>query len=402
MTSKEMREKRARLFSDARVVLDAAKGEGRAMSADEVIKYDAIMADADQLKATIDRAEAMEGEEARARVQAREGIPAIVRNGGAAANEARRGDFCSDPEYRRLSDLYIRSGVAGMDGSEYRALSIGTDGAGGFTVPDEFEQKLLVKLYVANVMRGLATVITTNNGTREIPVAGDPGAASWASEAAAFSETDESFTQVTIGAHKITRTMKVSEELIHDSAFDLEGFITGRFAYAFGVTEEVGFIAGTGAGQPTGVLSSATAGPTFAGVAAITSDELLDVYYALGRQYRLGASWLFADGTAKALRKLKNATTGDYMWAPGLNANQPDTLLGRPVNVSDNVPAMLTGNKSVLFGDFSYYWIADRQQTVIQRLNELYAVNGQVGFRGYRRVDGKLTIADAIVYGKQA
>ncbi|MEW5921574.1 MAG: phage major capsid protein, partial [Bacillota bacterium] len=124
---------------------------------------------------------------------------------------------------------------------------------------------------------------------------------------------------------------------------------------------------------------------------------LLDVYHALKRPYRPRATWLLNDSTVKAIRKLKDST-GQYIWQPGLDAGRPDTLLGRPVSESAYVPEMAASAKSILFGDYSYYWIADRQGRVFQRLNELYAVNGQVGFRAYQRVDGKLILAEAVVY----
>jgi HK97 family phage major capsid protein len=142
-------------------------------------------------------------------------------------------------------------------------------------------------------------------------------------------------------------------------------------------------------------------GKTAAGAAAITADELIDLYHALSRPYRKNAVWMMADATAKMIRKLKD-TTNQYLWQPGLQAGQPDTLFGRPVIVSDSMPAATTGLKSVVFGDLSYYTVADRQGVTVQRLNELYAATGQVGFRAYKRTDGKVTLSSAIKHLIQA
>jgi len=125
------------------------------------------------------------------------------------------------------------------------------------------------------------------------------------------------------------------------------------------------------------------------------------LYHSLGRSYRSKGTFLMADATAKLIRKLKDGDS-QYMWQPGITAGQPDKLLGRPVAISDNMPAATTGLKSVLFGDFSLYWIADRGTPSFQRLNELYAINGQVGFIGAERTDGKLTQAAGMKHLIQA
>ena len=136
-------------------------------------------------------------------------------------------------------------------------------------------------------------------------------------------------------------------------------------------------------------------GVTSAAAAALTSDELIDLYHSLRTPYRQKAVFITNDNTVKAIRKLKDGT-GQYMWQPGLQAGQPDTLLNRPLITSAFMPEFAAGNKVMAFGDLSYYWIADRQGRSFQRLNELFAKNGQVGFRTFQRVDGKLTLAEAV------
>ena len=134
---------------------------------------------------------------------------------------------------------------------------------------------------------------------------------------------------------------------------------------------------------------------TAASATAITADEIIDLYYSLNAPYRKNAVWVLNDSTVKAIRKLKDAN-GNYLWQSSLIADAPDTLLGRPVYTSAYMPAIETGKKVIAFGDFGYYWIADRQGRSFKRLNELYAATGQVGYIASQRVDGKLILPEAI------
>ena len=208
---------------------------------------------------------------------------------------------------------------------------------------------------------------------------------------------------MTIGAYKLGTMIKVSEELLNDSVFDLESYIAREFARRIGTKEEEAFFTGDGSGKPQGVLADkggAEIGVTAASATAITSDELLDLYYSLFSPYRKKAVWVVNDSTIKAIRKLKD-NNGQYLWQPGLIANAPDTILGRPVKTSAFMPSIAAGAKSIIFGDFNYYWIADRQGRTFKRLNELYATTGQVGFLASQRVDGKLILPEALKVLKQ-
>jgi HK97 family phage major capsid protein len=134
---------------------------------------------------------------------------------------------------------------------------------------------------------------------------------------------------------------------------------------------------------------------TAAGSTAITADEIIDLYYSLKSPYRKNAVFIMNDSTVKAIRKLKNGS-GDYLWQPSITANTPDTILNKPIRTSAYVPALSAGAKPIAFGDFSYYWIADRQGRSFQRLNELFAATGQIGFKAMQRVDGKLVLPESI------
>ena len=192
--------------------------------------------------------------------------------------------------------------------------------------------------------------------------------------------------------------INVSEELLNDSVFDLESYIAREFARRIGTKEEEAFFTGDGTGKPLGILAAsggAETGVTAASATAVTADELMDLFYSLKSPYRKNAVWILNDSTIKAIRKLKD-NNGQYLWQPSLVAGTPDTILGRPVKTSAYMPAIAAGAKTIAFGDFSYYWIADRQGRSFKRLNELYAANGQVGFLGAQRVDGKMILPEAV------
>ena len=278
------------------------------------------------------------------------------------------------------------------------ALQVGVDSEGGYLVPDEYERTLVEALEEENIFRKLARIINTSSGERKIPVVASKGTANWIDEEGPYEESDDTFSQVTIGANKLGTTIKVSEELINDSVFDLEAYIAREFARRIGAREEDSFFNGDGVGKPLGILAEtggAEVGVTAASATAITADELMDLFYSLKAPYRKNAVWVMNDATVKAVRKLKDQT-GQYLWQPALTAGTPDTLLGRPVYTSAYMPAVAAGAKSIAFGDFKYYWIADRQGRSFKRLNELYAATGQIGFVGSQRVDGKLTLPETI------
>ncbi len=247
-------------------------------------------------------------------------------------------------------------------------------------------------------MRGLVHVITTSSGDRKIPLVTSKGAASWVEEEAAIPESDDAFGQITLSAHKVGSMIRISEELLHDSAFDLAAYITDEFARRVGAAEEEAIITGNGTHKPTGLLHAtlgAETGVTAAAVAAITADELIDLQHSLKSGYRRKAAYIMNDATIKLLRKLKDGN-GQFLWQPGLLLGQPDTLLNQKVLTSNYMPLPAAGNKAILYGDYNYYWLADREGRSLQRLNELYAANDQIGFKITQRVDGRLILREAV------
>ena len=221
--------------------------------------------------------------------------------------------------------------------------------------------------------------------------------ASWTAENAPFTESNPTFSQKQIEAFKLTDLIRVSVELLQDAEFDLESYIVTEFARAFGVAEEQAFCVGTGTNQPTGIFTAngGTVGVTAAAANAITVDEIISLVYALKSPYRKNAKFLMNDATVSLLRKLKDGN-GAYLWQPSVQAGQPDKLLGYDIYTSPYAPAVAAGAFAIAFGDFKNYWIGDRAGRTVQRLSELYATNGQVGFVATERVDGKVILPEGI------
>jgi HK97 family phage major capsid protein len=169
-----------------------------------------------------------------------------------------------------------------------------------------------------------------------------------------------------------------------------------------GNAEERAFIAGTGEKQPTGLLhdtNGAQLGVTAAAETAVTFDEIFQLYYSLKAPYRRKAAFLCNEAVVLQLMTLKDGH-GQYIWKPSLDIAKPDTILGRPIYTSTFMPLPVKGEKAICFGDYSYYWVADRANRTFRRLNELYAVTDQVGFLTTQRVDGKLILPETVKYLK--
>ena len=398
----ELRNKRNTLWEQTKAFLEQHRDENGLVAADAVEQYDKMAADVKALGDEIRRLE--DQMEMDAKLSAPTSAP-VHADPKADSRKAAR-PTATDAYNRAFWDM-----MRGNNSMEVRdALSVGVNENGGFTVPDEFERQLIQGLEENNIFRTLAHTIHTNSGTRTIPIATDSGSASWIEEGAAIQESDMSFAQETLSAYKLGCMIKVSNELLNDSAFNIAAHIAQRFGVRFGNAEEDAFINGTGPSanpqttpsQPTGILTSltASAGNTTEDAVTVHFDNIYKLYYSLKSPYRRKASFLCNETLLLQLMLLKDKND-NYIWKPGLEVGKPDTILGRPIYTSGYMPALTgeaadAGKKVLLFGDFSYYWIADRQSRTLKRLNELYAVTDQVGFIGTQRVDGKLILPEAM------
>lgn len=382
-----LREKRAKAWEAAKAFLDSKRDKDGFVSAEDTATYDKMEADVVALGKEIERLErqaAIDLELAKPTSQP------ITNQPGSGMKEDKKSGRASDAYRKAFWDSIRKRNYFDVQNT----LSIGTDTEGGYLVPDEYEQRLIDALQEQNFFRQLATVITTSSGDRNIPVVSSHGEAAWMDESGLYTESDDSFGLISLGAYKLGTAIKVSDELLNDSVFDLEGYIATEFTRRIGAKEEEAFLVGDSTKKPTGVFVSAENSVTTSGT-SITFDDVMDLYYSLRVPYRKNAVWLLNDTTVKALRKVKDGN-GNYIWQPSVQAGEPDTILNRPYYTSSFVPDLAAGNKVMAFGDFSYYWIADRQGRSFKRLNELYAANGQVGFLASQRVDGKLILPEAV------
>ena len=385
MTINEMIQKRAKVWETAKNFVDTHENENGVLSAEDNETYSRMEKEIEDLTAAIDRQQRAEAREA----ELNRPVNTPITERPAKQVEEKTG---------RASNAYKEDFGAHLRGKRpvHNVLSEGVLADGGYLVPEEFERQIVMGLDEANVVRGLAKVITTS-AERKIPVAATHSTAAWTAENGAYTPSDPSFDQKTIDAYKLTDLVKVSIELLQDSMFDLESYIAAEFARAFGIAEEEAFCVGTGTGQPTGIFTAngGQVGVTAASQTAITADELISLVYALKSPYRRNAKFLMNDATIAAIRKLKDGN-GVYLWQPSLQAGEPDKLLGYELYTSPYVPTVAAEALAVAFGDFKNYWIADRSGRTVQRLNELYSTNGQVGFVATERVDGKVILPEGI------
>lgn len=274
-------------------------------------------------------------------------------------------------------------------------LREGMDVNGGFLLPSEFHDALVSELEQENVMRQIATVITTASQHKVNLVANRP-AANWIGEGQTINFSNETFAQVSLDAYKLAVGIKVSNELLQDSFYNLENHFVEEFGRAMGNSEEDAFINGVSSGvtkMPTGfltTLSTVSDAQVTTATSSLTADDLLSLVYSLPRAYRKNASWLMHDSTLEMIRKFKDSTL-NYIWTPSLTAGEPDRLLGYPVYTSAYFPADMSSGKVIAaFGDFSRYVIADRATRTFKPLRELYAESDITGFLMIERVDGAL------------
>ena len=353
MTIQELREKRAKAWDTARDFLDSKRNADGLLSEDDSKTYDAME------KQIVDLGKEIQRLERQAEIEAEFNKPTSEPILGKPVNPEK-------PEKTgTASDTYntaFWNSIRSRNWVDIRNdLQAGMDSEGGYLVPDEFEKKLIESLTEENIFRQLATVIKTSSGDRKIPIVTSKGEAVWIDEEKAYTLSDDVFGQASLSAYKVGTAIKVSEELLNDSAFDLSAYITKEFARRVGAKEEEAFFVGDGNGKPTGIFAAtggAENGATTS-TANITFDDMMELFYSLKSPYRKKASWVLNDSTVKALRKLKDSN-GNYIWSPSVSAGIPDTIMNRPYYTSSYVPESTAGSKAIAFGDFSYYWVADR------------------------------------------
>jgi HK97 family phage major capsid protein len=415
MDTKEMRQKRAALVEQARKLLDAAEAEKRELTAEEEQQYDKIMAEVDGLKDKIEREERLQGHEGDLNRSLREPTrPEPGGNGQGQVVEYRGMKIpAMTAEQRAALTSYLRGGFGALGREEMRALQAGSDIAGGYIVaPQEFVTTLIKAVDNLVVIRQLATVYPLATAeSLGVPVLdADPADADWTTELATGSEDSTmAFGKRELRPHPMAKRIKVSNKLLRQSVLDTEALVRDRLAYKFAVTQEKGFMTGSGAQQPLGIFTASNNGistgrdvSTDNTTTAITADNLINVKFTLKQNYWPRARWIFHRDAVKMIRKLKDSQD-QYLWQPGIAANIPDRILETPYLISEYAPNTFTAALYVgIIGDFSFYWIVDALDMQVQRLVELYAETNQVGFIGRAETDGMPVLEEAFVRVKLA
>ena len=395
MSISELIEKRTKVWDAAKAFVETKRDKDGILSEEDAKTYAEMEKKVKDLSAEIERVQAMEAME---RELSKPTSTPITGKPMSGKSEGKAKTGTASNEYKEAMLQAIRTKFHTIS----NVMQEGVDADGGYLVPDEYDDRLIEKLKEENIFRKLCHPVTTS-GDHKINIAASTPAAAWIEEGEALTFGDATFSQILLDAHKLHVAIKVTEELLYDSKFDLETFILNAFSKALANAEENAFINGSGTGQPLGILAAtggADIGVTTASSTAITADEIINLVYSLKRPYRKNAAFLMNDHTVAAVRKLKDGT-GTYLWHEALTADEPNKLLGYPVYTSEFMPTIEAGAKTIAFGDFDYYNIGDRGTRSFQELKELFAGNGMVGFVAKERVDGKLVLGEAIKVLKQ-
>lgn len=274
------------------------------------------------------------------------------------------------------------------------AQGVGSSGAGGAIVAPAFSNRLEKALLFFSGMMQSGEVMTTETGV-DLPwptVNDTTQQGAILAENAQIAAQDVTFSSVTLHAYKYTsKLIAVSWELLQDAAFDIEGMVADLAGERLGRILNNHFTVGSGSSQPNGAVTAASSGKvgTTGQTTSVIYDDLIDLIHSVDIAYRAGSKFMLSDSALKAVRKLKDSQNRP-LWEPSVQAGQPDTLLGYPVVINNDVAVMAANAKSILFGDFSRYKIRRVRDIQLVRLNERYADNLQTGFFAYARFDGNL------------
>lgn len=417
MSLTELQEKRGRLVTQAREALDEIKtNTDESRAAELEARHDAIMADFDKVEANIAREERLAKAEAAAEEARAKARPNM---GG---DEARGVEELKKPEYR---EAFIELARAGFDPqaisaeardviragvSEFRAQTAGTNSAGGYTVPTELANVIdkTMKMWGPMYDEAICTVLNTASGNPlDFPTVDDTAVAvAKHTEAGAMTDdggVDATFGKMTLNAYAYdTEWVQISMELLQDSNVNIETFIGELLGERLARRVNTELTTGDGTGDPNGIVTASSLGKTAAGAAAVTADEIIDLLHSVDPAYRVSpkARFMFNDSTLAAIRKLKDGQ-GQYLWQMGdIRTGEPGRLLGQPYSINQAMASLATGNKTIIYGDFSKYYVRKVGAPVVGVRREYYWPN--IGLAGIVRLDGDLIQSGAVKHLIQA
>jgi HK97 family phage major capsid protein len=394
--AKRLRDRRANVWNEARELADLAAEENRAFSAEEQGKWDALNSELDALDKRIGAVLEQEkrSKDADAAFDNLLGKPKTGGDGTDPAGGEFRAFLRGGPGAPRYFDVMPppveqRVGLVKL-----------TAAAGLNTVPTSFYDRLMAHLIeVSGIMQASPTVLNTTSGEIiQVPKTTAHSAGALVAEQAPIGQSEPTFGQVSLGAFKYGDLIQVSRELLADTGVDLEGYLAMQAGRAIGNAFGANLITGAGTTMPRGVVLDATSGATgetlaqgAAVIGAPTYNSLVDLQYSVIAPYRNSSScyWVMRDATVGALRKIKD-TTGQPIWQQSMQLGAPDMLLGKPVITDPNVAAVASAAKSVLFGDFSQYFVRLAGGVRFERSDDFAFSTDMVTFRCLLRGDGAL------------
>ena len=278
---------------------------------------------------------------------------------------------------------------------ELRDLSVGTPTSGGNTVlPLALHTELIDRIEDETYMRQICTVLTPLNTAESIGVVtidANPDDADWTTElSAGTSDSGMAFGRRPLKPEHLAKRIKISRRLLQISSFDIVSLVLSKLAYKFGVTAEKAMMTGDGTDKPLGIFTASSTGISTARditeqmtSTLVTDDALINLTMALKPGYRSKAAFIMHTNILKQVRKIKDQDE-QYVFQPGLQLGQPDTLLGRPIYESQYAPSAAAPNGyAMVFGDFKKYFIQDSYNMEILRLDELFAGTNEIGFDGH-------------------
>lgn len=376
----DLLEERTKLIGESRSILDKADGESRDLTAEERQEYDRHSDRISEIEGDVRRIQAQQNAED---LDLRGADPDPVESPEDERAAVGRGS----EEYRDAFNAYAR----GQANAEERStLNTAADADGGYAVPGLWTD-LHESLRESGVIRELATVVQTEmGGALHVPyISADATAPVITAEEGAIANDGETFAEKVINAYKYARITKASDEVVQDALFDVAGFVGRRLGFDLGRAANAAYVKANGSGTAEGLFYAAPVGKTLAATSGVTGDEIIDLFYSVIGPYRKNGVFIANDTTLGAIRKIKGSD-GQYLWQPALTAGQPDLLLGKPVYADPDVDVLGVVSKKVLgFGDVSRaYLIRDVLGVTIKYLDQTFAANGQVGWRGQLRTGG--------------
>lgn len=410
--AREMREERAKLVAEAQKLITDSKE--KRLGKEDSEKFERMMADADALKVSIDQIERVEAADKELRETTKPAEAAIVRAGddNQLAETRKKQEEVENRAFRTFlydgpSALTVeeRKALKNYTATERRDMGVGTTTLGGYFVPQGFVQKVEVaQKYYGKMLESSDIMDTATGNPLPYPSSNDTGVTGEiVGEGQQVSDQDVTIGRVEFGAYKFsTKMVKVSIELMQDSAFDMEKFLIDAFGLRLGRILNTKFTVGSGSSEPEGLITAVGTGNAVTAVGSSANDgsgatgansigwiDLVKTEHKVDPWYRQGASWQFHDSTLSALKQNLDKY-GHPLWVPGVTSNAPDTILSYPYWINNDMATIGANNVTVAFGQMKKYIVRRVKELGVLRLTERFADYGQIAFIGFARYDGNL------------